>query len=526
MKLATIGIREVCIATASNNVQRRRTQIRMAQRAYRHRKEITISSLEKQVQDLRSTNEEMNNIFINLYDFAIAKGLLQREPDFGQQLQSATERFLALAKASAGDDNQEEDHEGGARNDQAESGRRPRAQKTSAKKPHEEKPSEPTSAWGGFTVSAESPQEMGIGYKQQNEERTTQSDHQVITRPTEDNASFPFDWMGLQEYRAEVPEIQDYSQDLSLQSQLPLPDTYNYNEFSFARRIHRGAIERAFRLYNSTDPYDLEKFQRLFGFCLLYETKEAIGARLKRVLGRSTKETLQEWRAPFVHVGGAGTYYPLHDVDRELMPKFRTGYSMGPFSPAIAQAQESLEDDMKCILPGFQGEFFDPYDVEGYLRDRGLDIPPAAEFVTAELDLVALSEAPSPKSASSDSSLSKISPQTPHSPIGAILLDTDKDSNALSLDPKKAGNGLTILDPLTQTFPFPSGFTNWEKDSSMKGNNGFIDPIFDSMSGQSARRVGTPDVVISNRRYGNRQTVTINVTTLLEGESLSLVMLL
>jgi hypothetical protein len=122
--------------------------------------------------------------------------------------------------------------------------------------------------------------------------------------------------------------------------------------------------------------------------------------------------------------------------------------------------------------------------------------------------------------------LSKISPQTPHSPIGAILLDTDKDSNALSLDPKKAGNGLTILDPLTQTFPFPSGFTNWEKDSSMKGNNGFIDPIFDSMSGQSARRVGTPDVVISNRRYGNRQTVTINVTTLLEGESLSLVMLL
>ncbi|ATZ46487.1 hypothetical protein BCIN_01g10720 [Botrytis cinerea B05.10] len=84
---------------------RRRTQIRMAQRAYRHRKETTISSLEKQVQELRGTNEEMNNIFINLYDFAISRGLLQREPEFGQQLQSTTQKFLELAKQNAGDEN-------------------------------------------------------------------------------------------------------------------------------------------------------------------------------------------------------------------------------------------------------------------------------------------------------------------------------------------------------------------------------------------------------------------------------------
>ena len=67
-----------------------------------------ITSLEKQVQDLRGTNEEMSNIFISLYDYAISKGLLQREPEFGQQLQSTTERFLALAKSTAND---EENHD-------------------------------------------------------------------------------------------------------------------------------------------------------------------------------------------------------------------------------------------------------------------------------------------------------------------------------------------------------------------------------------------------------------------------------
>lgn len=80
----------------------------MAQRAYRHRKETTISSLEKQVQGLRGTNEEMSNTFIALYDFAVGKGLLQREPEFGQQLQSTTEKILALAKASSEDITSEE----------------------------------------------------------------------------------------------------------------------------------------------------------------------------------------------------------------------------------------------------------------------------------------------------------------------------------------------------------------------------------------------------------------------------------
>ena len=84
--------------------QRRRTQIRMAQRAYRDRKETTITSLEKKVEHLQSMADEMNDAFIGLYDLALAKGLLQKEPEFGAQLQSATQRFLTLAKSADGDE--------------------------------------------------------------------------------------------------------------------------------------------------------------------------------------------------------------------------------------------------------------------------------------------------------------------------------------------------------------------------------------------------------------------------------------
>jgi len=486
----------------------------MAQRAYRHRKETTITSLEKQVQDLRGTNEEMSNIFINLYDFAIAKGLLQREPEFGQQLQSTTERFLALAKATQ-EDNPDEHHEEEAKLDGAEdTGRRAKGRRASPKKHQEATPpiSEPAPSYGGYSLSKDdSPlEEIDLGYQQNNGYRR-QEDLQVITRPTEDNASFPFGLMDLQSYRVEVPPIEDFSQNFFPQSQPPLPDSHNYNEFSFARRIHRAAIERAFRLITSTDPAVSDRVQQVFRFCLLYESKEMIEARLKRLISSSTKETLQEWRAPFVHIGGAGTYYPMHDsdVNGDLMPKFRTGYSMGPFSSSISQVQEIMDDDMRPDLPGFEGEFFDPNDVEGYLRGRGLDIAPAAEFVTGELDLTALAEVPSPKSNSSDSVVSIISPRTPRSPVGSIIFDVDKDTASFSLD-------LVNGDKTAQNLSFPFGFTSWENDMSMKDTN-FIDPVF-STSENPGR--ATPESTTSQGRTGERKIVTINVKTLLEGKFL------
>jgi hypothetical protein len=486
----------------------------MAQRAYRHRKETTITSLEKKVQDHKSTNEEMSNVFLNLYDFAISKGLMQREPEFGQQLKSTLERFTALAKATTAEDaSHEEGHESGAQDApkaESESGPRRKYARTSPKKSQQEAPaSKQVQPWGGyFAAKDESPvEEIPLDFGQQNfEHRTRSGEVQVITRPTEDNASFPFDFMDLQQYHVELPPPESYSENIFSQSQLPLPTSYNYHELSFARRIHRGAAENAFKLVSLENPPE-EHFNRIFGFCLLYETKESIKARLENILGRSTKESLSNWRAPFVHVGGAGTYYPMQDSDitGDLMPKFRTGYSMGPFTPSIAQADQAVQD-MRCNIPGFEGEFFDPNDVEGYLRGRGLDIPPAADFVTADIDLSALGEVSTPKSTHSGITASTISPKTPQSPIDRILLN----SYSYKVNPDAC-----------REFPFPIGYAEWDSDVPVTKESN-IDPIFTTVVEKNPS--GEVVKTTKENQNGNKRRVTINVEVLLRGKFLSSVL--
>jgi hypothetical protein len=95
----------------------------------------------------------MCNIFISLYDFAVGKGLLQREPEFGQQLQSTTERFLALAKASsAHEDSHDESSEESQKPVNSEFDRRLRGSRKSPKKRPGKEPFmvEPTNPYGGY----------------------------------------------------------------------------------------------------------------------------------------------------------------------------------------------------------------------------------------------------------------------------------------------------------------------------------------------------------------------------------------
>ncbi|CAD6441532.1 9d2a2723-8fd5-4ea9-b65c-d7fdfe38da00 [Sclerotinia trifoliorum] len=491
---------------------RRRTQIRLAQRAYRHRKETTISSLEKQVQELRGTNEEMNNIFLSLYDFAISRGLLQREPEFGQQLQSTTERFLALAKQTASDDNLRDDvespdntaHEPHIETKSSSSRRNTQRSSPPISLPEEPIVTETTNPWGGYIVSKDTnhEEERQTEYNQQGTKDSR--NFEVISRATEDNASFPFDYMNLQQYRVEIPSpptIDDFSQYLFPEAQVPLPTTYSYFELSFARRMHRAAVEVGYRFLTLPN-IPKEKFQKVFGYCMKYETMENVISRLQRVLGSSSKESLQNWRAPFVHLGGAGTYYPNQgpDTDNEFMPKFRTGFSMGPFPAALTPVWENISSDMKCTIPGFEGDFFDPNDVEGYLRGYGFDPYPAADYITGQIDLEALVKADSSETDSTDSRF----PLTPRSPNA--FDDANQDAYDFGHN-----NGNLSKDVQNDSTSSLLKFLSWDANT-FKGTNPFdlSGPIFDGTAGsnpENARPTTTPK--------SKKRTVTIKVDTLI-----------
>lgn len=92
----------------TNSWQRRRTQIRLAQRAYRNRKENAIASLEKRVEALKEANEAMTNAFMSLHDFAVERGLLDTHPGLAEQLRQTTEVFLEMARQSSADEEMDE----------------------------------------------------------------------------------------------------------------------------------------------------------------------------------------------------------------------------------------------------------------------------------------------------------------------------------------------------------------------------------------------------------------------------------
>jgi hypothetical protein len=457
----------------------------------------------------------MSNIFITLYDFAVGRGLLQREPEFGQQLQSTTERFLALAKASNEDLIQDDHSEGPEKNDaileEMETG--PPKKKGKRSPPKNRKVSTPpTSApaatsgspvWGGYQLDQSTSQlgDIQSDFQMQSLEYRPR-DVQVITRPTEDNASFPFDFNvdDLQSYRVELAPTDDFSQFFLPQSQPPLPRSHAYSEFSFGRRLLRESLESAMRLLSVKD-LPRSVWKKVFSFSGEYQDRDTIKARISQLLERPAKSSLQNWKAPWTTIGGAGTFFPLPegDVDEDLMPKIRPGYSMGPHTPRVAEVEELLDENLYCKKQGLEGEFFDSNDVEQYLRSRGLEIPEGADTVTAQIDLSVISEAASPKSRSSGSVSSGLSPITPKSSLENFLPDYDSSETTYNLDPKNIDG---------EAYPFPLISAKWTPAS---GNDN-IEPSFFTMAHQ-AFTAKTPDIPQNE----TKPTITLNVRTLISG---------
>ena len=87
-----------------SSAERRRTQIRLAQRTYRQRKEDTISDLTNRVNALEQTIDNMNKTFLEFNDSAIASGIQNWEPNLAEHLRLTLERFLSLARTSASGD--------------------------------------------------------------------------------------------------------------------------------------------------------------------------------------------------------------------------------------------------------------------------------------------------------------------------------------------------------------------------------------------------------------------------------------
>lgn len=388
---------------------RRRTQIRNAQRAYRDRKESAISTLEKEVDGLKEANEQMSSAYRKLLDYATRKGLLEEAPEFGQELT----QLDSLIKTSG-----DSSSKSGEETDSSDSARERKSSDPSSvavmhadsqqqmQPPHHhhhhhhhmQQQQQQQQLMGGIMVTHE-PTTL---HSQMNSHPMPGAPfhgmpmgYEIIAQPTSQNASFP----QTLSYDQSTLFNNHWLQSPAAWNTLSSPASYAPQEPQFSRRLQRTALQRAAKLITMKDPPP-ERLTRVFGFSRLFETYGQIRERLMACLDRTESEDLSYRGFPMQTVGGAGTHFPdMHagvpgnGLNPKTAPDARPGrpanrapLSMGPFeqhTEMIRKSLTSLADSM--LFPGFDGIFWDPDEVDFYLKSNGVYIPARADYHIVEI---------------------------------------------------------------------------------------------------------------------------------------------
>ncbi|EMD59622.1 hypothetical protein COCSADRAFT_175469 [Bipolaris sorokiniana ND90Pr] len=423
-------------ATAAD---RRRTQIRLAQRAYRQRKETTIASLKKQTTQLHSIIEQMNSSFHRLTESTLRSGLLQLNPDLDQEFKLVNETFSSLVRTASETQRQvDEDVEQGAEG-------------TGPHKPPEPEPEpEPKHVgWGYFAVSQppnkdQSPQNflMPDSYSSHFSTIGDQSAPSIISHsqyvfgeqsgqthhvsqppseslpagiasqqelpfglvPVHDQQQTPYETSNFHTYPANMsasgmapgttslPTASLSASDLSMKTLSPVW-TYNHNESTVGRRLARAAVETGFAVLNHLN-YSPAIINYIFRLNFPHYNVDQIKQRFQQVMSKTVIEDLDWFEAPFAPLGGAGTHYPRRDAAGNIVPRKDSWAQewIGPREKRLegwGNVEGRAAQYLRAVdLTGFEGEWFDAHDVQGYLEEHyACKFNPSSSFAECLIDI-------------------------------------------------------------------------------------------------------------------------------------------
>ncbi|KAG5952790.1 hypothetical protein E4U53_008074 [Claviceps sorghi] len=408
---------------------RRRTQIRLAQRAYRHRKDTAITTLEKRVKELEKANDDIGRDFNAFFDILVSERLLDGAPEALQRLSSIAGKITAAADkdrvrnddTSASDDDDDEAdasgsslqyqrvHASSSASHNAPSRPMPE-QDTLQQEASFQQANYPTTCRVPLTAEAAVASIPSTSYSAPLIYMPPSVDLEMVTTTAPQNAGFPF--YSSMEPCTVIQYEENTARAPSPYQTLHAPLSFATSENTFGRRLQRSTCENALRLLMSSHPPP-DRFAAVFGFCLLFETREDIRRRLQTSLNSSQHEDLCFWKTPFTNLGGAGTFFqdqpsmrspsstsgsssgsgmPIGNQGTQSYgrPQQMTGMSMGPWGAKVQETRDQRIDygtdrRMQMMLAGFEGDFFDPDEVETHLRQLGIFIPPRADFVNAEV---------------------------------------------------------------------------------------------------------------------------------------------
>jgi hypothetical protein len=527
----------------------------LAQRAYRQRKESTISNLKEQVTNLRRTIEEMENIFLAYNDRAMLSGILHKNPDLAKDLKAATESFIQLAKRNHGEDDQDP-----SESDPEEIPRKPVGtyQQDVTMLLGQGVESNTLRSSPDAMEVGQGQYDMGLGYTQVFDDfsgpSSGTSTHRLASPknyPVQATAATDVNMIGFSPFaisaagsntnplavaptetsfttvsRPVIPLSAGDKADLLRIKSLAAPYTYSFEETTFARRLQRAALERGFHLITNAELRPAA-FLRVFRLSLLYHSRDTLLMKFRRSLAKSTEEPLETFQTPFIHLGGAGMHYNTGRI--------RNGYIVKPGPIQRRAILESTESpgaivDIDFDISEYDGEWFDSNDVEGYLNEKGFYINPQDSFAEGQLAVLGAGASPparifdSPQANTIDMDLTSISasmatPPTPTLSDQALELGTQRLFPELgSASPNTLwntaaadwlmGSGNKTPDFLESGWSSYNKFSGWDMLDAVGMVDGFA----------PSNLISAPQASVPQQE-APKQQVTVEVSKFIDGES-------
>ncbi|CCX04351.1 Similar to hypothetical protein [Tuber melanosporum Mel28]; acc. no. XP_002837071 [Pyronema omphalodes CBS 100304] len=354
--------------TDENAADRRRTQIRLAQRAYRLRKETTISSLRSRVTDLENAIEGMQNTFLELHEFAMGSTAKHDQ----RTIKALTERFMAQSKAALGIENPEmlpeEEHEdgrGSPHNTHTENSERPRSRDDGGPTSGGSSGLGGIAAWGGFqnpSYTRGQNQDDGNNYCPP-VDSTSRSTYESIPN---DQSNFFMDPHQVATTSARSELLYGYPSP-PISHELEVPKSYAYNEGSFSRRLHRSALENAYRLLSNPNTNESD-IARIFAYTLCYASKKDVMNTVTHLLRAGSTDSLSPRDYPQL-VG----QYPPKPLDKydDILQAYQDKARMDILGNGNnAALREAAHKQLKKL--GIHNKFLRPIDVENVLIENGI----------------------------------------------------------------------------------------------------------------------------------------------------------
>ncbi len=253
---------------------------------------------------------------------------------------------------------------------------------------------------------------------------------------------------------------------------LPLPFTYSIQEPTFARRLQRRSIEVAYQMLLNPNVPQTVKAQRFFRFSCYGVTQDRAIAALRKMLMRTTEEPLS--------CVAAGLEHDNRQILRPFMKSrnsviYRTDHGWRVQSIDPPPQNPDVSTDRTLDLSSYNGEWFDSGDVEDYLQRRGVRL---SESAYAEVDVP-------------DGMVDELALQPTTPPVRDTYAEVGEDSIVSHAQPSSTISNRGIVTTTTRV-------------------HGPFGVIFDqAVSGKGAYGV----------EMSRTQTMTIDVSTLLDGES-------